>query len=150
MRPLIWFLGTLRADDDFAQNYYDLSDFFEIERSEGRVLSDSPVSDEPLYYYEAPIYDGLIDGDVVGTVGPLKTDLDYGSIYDDSSSEFDQVLRLQNEFSYQVSVIKKLTFEVSSHTKVTVNTFHLSHCRSDVISHPTTLAVTFTALSNFR
>lgn len=115
MRPLVWLLGILRADDDFAQNYYDLSDFFEIERSEGRVLSDSPVSDEPLYYYEAPIYDGLIDEDIVGTVGPLKTELDYGSIYDDSSSEFDQVLRLQNEFSYQVSVIKTYFRSISPH-----------------------------------
>lgn len=117
---LVWLLGVISSEDELddldIDNYYDLSDFFEIEQSEGRIFEDSPLSDQPLptnnnqfteYYYQAPIYSGIIEADIVDPVHTetLKTDdYEYASIYDDassSSSEFDH-LRLQNEFSYQV------------------------------------------------
>ena len=111
---LIWILGIIASDDELYkedENYYDLSDFFEIERSEGRIFSDSPLSDQPdnnddqftEYYYEAPIYSGVIEADLVANTDTLKPDeYDYVSVYDSSSSsEFDH-LRLQIENLNQV------------------------------------------------
>ena len=109
---LIWILGIIASDDELYEdeNYYDLSDFFEIERSEGRLFSDSPLSDQPdnddqfsEYYYEAPIYSGIIEADIVANTDTLKPDeYDYVSVYDSSSSsEFDN-LRLQIQNSEQV------------------------------------------------
>ena len=126
-RSLVWLLGIILSDEDLENdNYYDLSDFFEIEQSEGRLFEDSPLSDEPLptnnnqfteYYYQAPIYSGIIEADIVDPTETLKTDdYEYTSVYDDasaSSSEFDH-LRLQNEFSFQVFI--KNIFHLTSNT----------------------------------